>query len=315
MRKFLSLSFNTARDIVRQPLIAILMVACLVTLGFLPVVAVFSLGQEARIVRDGAVASCFIYGLFLVVASSVASISKQVRSGTAGSVLAKPVSREMFFMATYGGIILVCLLFVGIGTVAAMLSVRMAYGGMETDWLIGMVYAAAILLALAAAGVANYRGRNFCSALWQALLICLMAALFVALFIGPTGKPGNFGGLINWRLLPVALLLFGALAMLAAIALALSISFKPVVVLFCSSIIFIVGLLSDYLFYTLTGGNYWAQICSALLPDWQSLGIYEALDISFAAAWKGILQSGGYAFLYIGAVLCLGVLVFKKAEV
>lgn len=313
MRKFLSLSLNTARDVIRQPVIAVLTVACIVTIGILPVIAVFSLGQEERIVRDGAIASCFVYGLFLVVSSSVASIFKQIRNGTAGSVLAKPVSRELFFGATYCGIILVCLFFVGIAVISAMLSVRMALAGINTDWLVGTIFAAAFLLAFAGASAANYRGQNFCSALFKALLLCLLPALIISAFLDPSGHLVRFGALIRWELLPVSLLIFAALAMLTAIAVALSTRFAPVVVFSCCCLIFILGLISDYL-VAMAGGGPLGKLCAAILPNWQCLWIYGSLEGSGAVTPGYVLTACGYAALYIAGVLCLGFISFKNAE-
>lgn len=314
MRKFLSLSLNTARDIIRQPVIVILTIACIITMGMLPVIAVFTLGQEERMVRDGALASCFVYGLFLVVSSSIASISRQIRSGTAGSVLCKPVSRELFFGATYCGIVLVCLLFVAIAVISAMISVRMALEGIHTDWLVGIIFAVAVLLAFAVAGAANYGGQNFCSALFKTLLLCLPLALFIAAFLDPAGGLGHFGEFIQWRLAPVSLLLFGALAMLAAIAVALSTRFVPVVVFFCCCLVFVLGLISDYLFFTVAGGGLGAKLCAAILPNWQCLWANEALDGGGAVPPGYILKACGYAVLYISGVLCLGILSFKSAD-
>lgn len=338
MRIFLSLSLNVTRDIIRQPVIAMLTVVCIITIGMLPVVAVFGLGQEERIVRDSALASIFVYGLFLVVASSISSIFKQIQNGTASVVLSKPVSREFFLAATFCGIAFACAIFAAINVMSAMLSVRMAFAGILTDWGIGMIFAFSVLLAFGIAGMANYCGRNFCSALFKSLFLCLLAALIVAAFVSPhqflilfaesahrcacDGHGGvcsagyaNFGQFICWRLLPAGLLVFCALAMLAAIAVVLSTRFKPAIVLLCCCLVFIVGLISDYLFFTVMDGGMAAQICSALLPNWQSFGIYEALDISFIAAWKSVLQACGYALLYICAVLCFGVLSFKNAEI
>ncbi len=312
MLRFLSLTFNPARDIVRQPVIAVLTVACIVTIGILPVIAVFSLGQEERIVRDGAMASCFVFGLLLVIASSVASIFKQVRSGTAGSVLCKPVSRELFFGATYCGILLACLSFVGTAVLAALLSVRMALRGMFTDWLVGIIFAAAVLAAFIFAGLANYRGRNFCSALFKALFLCLLPALLISAFFEPGGQLVRFGSLIRWELLPVALLLFAALAMLAAIAVTLSSRCAPIVVFSFCCLIFVLGLISNYLFSAMAGPL--AKFCAAILPDWQCLWVYGDLDGSNAVTAGYLLKACAYAGLYIAGVLCLGVLSFKNSD-
>jgi len=340
--KFMALALNTAREILRQPIVVILALACVVTIGLLPVMAVFCLGQEERIVRDGAIASCFVYGLFLVVVSSIASISRQIQSGTAAGVLSKPVNRELFLAATYCGIVFVIVVFTLIGILASLLSVRMAILGILTDWLVGIIFLSAVVLAFLSSAAANFRGHNFCSASLKALLVFLsLALLFTAsldpaggfLLFGGTGhghgggafgawasvmlkgRHAVFGGFVCWKLLLSSLLLVCALAMLAAIALALSIHFKPVVVLFCSALAFLAGLLSDYLFCVLMPGGGVGLVCSAILPNWQSLGIYEVLDMSLAMSWKFILHACGYALLYVCAVLCLGILSFRDAEV
>lgn len=314
MRIFISLALNTARDLIRQPLIAVLTVACIVTIGIMPVIAVFSLGQEARIVRDGAVASCFIYGLFTVIFSSIASIFKQVRNGTAGSVLVKPVSREFFFMATYCGIVLVCFLFTAIAAMTAIISVRMSTEGIQTDWLVGIVFAAAFLFSFAAAGVLNYRGQNFCAALFKLLFVCLLAALLITAFFDQSGHFIAFGVLISWKLLPVALLIVAALAMLASIAVALSARFVPVVVFLFTFLVFILGLIADYLLNFVFGSGFLTGIFAAILPDWHAFWIYGDLEGNNALTCGYVLKACGYAALYVSGVLCLGVLSFKSAE-
>lgn len=313
MRIFLSLALNTARDVIRQPIVAVLTVACILTIGMLPVVAVFSLGQEERIVRDGTMASCFVYGLFVVIASSLASISRQVRNGTAGSVLCKPVSRETFLTATYCGILLVGFLFVAISTLASILSVRMALAGILTDWVIGGILAVAVMVAFVVAAAENYAGHNFCSALFRALALCLLLALAAAAFVGLDATWVRFGSLIQWRLLPAALLLFAAIAMLAAIAVALSTRFPPVMVLFCCCLVFALGLVSDYLFLQVAGGAPWASICSAFLPNWQYLWLTE--PAAGVAAPGYVLGAFLYAVSYIAGILCLSIWSFRGVEI
>ena len=315
MQKFVSLTLNTVNDIIRQPIVAVLTVACIVTIGIMPVIAVFSLGQEERIVRDGAAASCLVYGLFLVVVSSIASISKQIRNGTAGSILCKPVSRELFFSATYCGIVLVCLLFTAIAVIAALLSVRMALQGIHTDWLVGTIFAAGFLLAFVVAGVQNYRGQNFCSTLFKMFFFCLLTALIVTAFFDPDGYLVMFGSLIRWELLAMAILIFMALAMLASIAVTLSARSAPVVVLSCCCLIFVLGLISDYLIYSVFGSGFLTGICASIFPDWHIFWFYGDIEEGNTVNYGYVLKACGYAALYISGVLCLGVLSFKSAEI
>lgn len=315
MSKWISLVLNTAREIMRQPVIAIISTVCIVTIGIMPVLAVFSLGQEARIVRDGAAASCLFYGLFLVAASSIAAIYRQIQAGTAGSILCKPVSREVFLTATYAGIVLVCLMFTVTSLCAGMISVRMAYEGIHTDWMVGTVLLSAVILAFAVAGILNYIGRSFCAVLVQALLISMLAAVFVTAVLAPGGKMAGFGKFMPWQMLPSGILIFMALAMLAAIAVALSTRFPPVAVLFCCFLVMALGLVSDFLIAIIASRPVLSALCACFLPNWQIFWIYGgAQNESFLTA-AYLLQAIAYAALYIAGVLCLGLISFKKIDV
>ena len=315
MRKFLTLSVNTAREVMRQPVVAMITSACIVTIGMLPVAAVFSLGQEARIVRDGAGASCLVYGLFLVAASSIAAIDRQVRSGTAGAILCKPVSREMFFAATFLGIVFACLIFTATAVFAGMVSARMALEGIHTDWAVGSVLAAAFVMAFAAAGVLNYRGRNFCSVLNQALFFSMLAALLAAACLAPGGGLGDFGEFMQWGMLSSGLLIFAALSMLAAIAVALSTRLAPAGVLFFCFFFFALGLVSDYLLAILSGRPALAALCACLLPNWQFFWVHGGAGADGAATAEYVLRASLYAALYTAGVLCLGFISFRRSDV
>ena len=315
MRKFISLALNTAREIMRQPVVALIASACVVTIGVMPVVAVFSLGQEMRIVRDGAAAASLVYGLFLVAASSIAAIYRQIKTGTAGAILCKPVSREMFFAATFAGIVLACLVFTATTICAGMISVRMALEGIHTDWWVGAVLAAALILAFAAAGVLNYMGRNFCAALNQALLISMLAAVLVTACLAPGGRLAEFGMLMPWQMLSSGLLIFMALAMLAAMAVAFSTRLPPVAVLFCCFFVLVLGLVSDYLLTVMAGRPVLSMLCACLLPNWQFFWVYGGSQAECGLNAAYLLKAGAYAALYTAGILCLGFISFRKTDV
>lgn len=314
MRKFAAIAFNTAREIARQKAFAALVAASVVTIGIMPVVAVFSLYQEERIVRDGAVAASFLYGIFVVAAAAIASVSRQVRSGAAATVLSKPVGRGLFLAAIYAGILLACAGFSVIAVCSSLVSVRMAVNGILTDWGAGMILAAAATAAFLAAGIASYRGHNFCSALFASLIICLAAAAIAVSFIDPAGRCCHFGRFMTWRLLPTAALVFMALAMLSAIAVALSTRCPPAFVLFFCCFLFIAGLISDYLFFTLAGGSPLALLGSMLVPNWQALGIYEVFEPGAPFGFARFAWACLYAVLYSSAALCLGFVSFRSSE-
>jgi hypothetical protein len=144
---------------------------------------------------------------------------------------------------------------------------------------------------------------------------CLLAALLIAAFIDPRGHLVSFGSLIRWELPAVSFLIFMALATLSSMAVAFSTRLAPVVVLACCCLVFILGLVSDYLLTILSGSGPWDEICAAILPNWQFFWIYADAVGGSAVTAGYVLQASCYAALYTIGVLCLGIISFRRSDV
>jgi hypothetical protein len=119
---------------------------------------------------------------------------------------------------------------------------------------------------------------------------------------------------VDWRLLPVSLLVTLALLMLAACALALSTRFGAAPTLTGCLLLLVVGLLSDPLLGPRAGTS---RLCAALyrlLPDWQHFWVCDALAKGGVVAWSYVGLAALYAALFTVGVLALGVLAFRRAE-
>ena len=81
----------------------------------------------------------FLAGLFGAVLSASASVGREIRSGTALAVLAKPVSRGQFLLAKYAGLSFALAILAFVNCIAALLATRMAfdaYGDIDTPGLV-----------------------------------------------------------------------------------------------------------------------------------------------------------------------------------
>ena len=120
---------------------------------------------------------------------------------------------------------------------------------------------------------------------------------------------------IDWRLVPAALLILFALWVLAGTALACSTRFEMIPTLAICSGLFLLGLMSDYLFERrAAAGSWWANICYAVLPNWQLFWLADALDNGKPIPWSYLGKALGYLFGYIGASLCLALFLFEDRE-
>jgi ABC-2 type transport system permease protein len=377
MRQFITIAVNTFLELVRQPIYLLLMTVSASFGVFLAAVPYFGFGDDPKLVKDSVLALMFVTGLFGAVLSASASVAREIRSGTALAVLAKPISRTQFLLAKYVGLAATLTVLTYVLTLSALLASRMAFDAYgETDRQSLAIFFSAVFLAYAIAGFTNYfLRRPFVSdAVFALVLLTTLAFVIVAFF---TERHLAFleEAAVDWRLLPAALLILFALWILAGIALACSTRLEMIPTLAICTGIFLLGLMSDYLFgrhaqpawegnlraeienlqrteeqrellrhvmatYDVDrsgwldleeraaitpadldrlraanlGGRWWASVLYSLLPNWQLFWLAEALEGGNRIPWIYVGKALGYLLAYLGAALCLGLLLFEDRE-
>lgn len=316
IQQFMLLTVNAFLDIIRQPIILLLVVMSIMLTSLLPMVSVFMFGKEVRLIQDGAFAFQFGAGLLLAGISASVCLHQEISRGTAATILCKPVSRSLFFLAKYGGVLLVLALFCLLSLMTTLLCARVPLFGLNTDWRVGGVLYAAVPLALGLAAVMNFVWkRPFVSQAFAFLIPSLMAAFLTAAWLHPRGGFCFFGSWMEWRLLPVGILIGLALAVLAAIALSLSTRLSPIFTLSVCGLLFFGGLLSDYMFGRTAGCSLPAAVCYSLMPNWQDFWLVDALAGGGTIPWGYVGGAGGYALLMIVGILCFGLVSFRNVEI
>lgn len=237
-------------ELVRQPVFLLLM-TCSSAFGvFLACVPYFGFGDDPKLVKDSVLAVMLLSGLFGAVLSASASLSREIRTGTALAVLAKPVGRAQFLLAKYVGLIAALTVLTFVNLLTALLASRMAYDAYgSTDTVALVIFSISLLVAYALGGLTNYFLRRPFVAdavFFVVILICLSFVLVN--FLDKEGKWQTFAKGVDWRLIPAAILILFALWLLAALALACSTRFEMIPTLAICSIFFLLGLMSDYLF-------------------------------------------------------------------
>jgi hypothetical protein len=121
---------------------------------------------------------------------------------------------------------------------------------------------------------------------------------------------------VDWRLVPAALLILFALWILAALALACSTRFDMIPTLTICSALFLVGLMSDYLFgRPAERGVWWGSVLYTLIPNWQNFWLADALDSGRSTFhWGYVGKAFAYLVCYVGAALAVAVTLFEDRE-
>src|SRR5512135_2598191 len=104
MRQFVTIATNAFMELVRQPVFLLLMTSSALFILFLATPYYFAFGDEPKLVKNSTLAVLLLAGLFGAVVSASASLAREIRTGTALAVLAKPVGRAQFILAKFTGV-------------------------------------------------------------------------------------------------------------------------------------------------------------------------------------------------------------------
>ena len=250
MRQFVTIATNAFMELVRQPVFLLLMTGSAVFEIFLATPYYFAFGDEPKLVKNSTLAVMLLAGLLGAVLSASASLAREIRTGTALAVLSKPVGRAQFLLAKYAGLMAALALLTYVNLVAALLASRMAFDAYgQTDLAAIGIFAAGVVAAYALGGFSNFfLRRPFVSDAVFALLITVTLAAFVIVQFTSQQRSVGETGAVDWRLIPAAVLILFALWILAGLALACSTRFDMIPTLAICSTLFLLGIMSDYLF-------------------------------------------------------------------
>src|SRR6185436_11530538 len=252
MRQFITIATNAFMELIRQPIFLLLMTSSAVFCVFLASIPYFGFGDDPKLVKDSVLAVVLLVGLLGAVLSASNSVAREIRAGTALAVLAKPVSRAQFLIAKYIGLATALSVLTYVNLLAVLLASRMAYDAYgDTDWLGLGIFCGALVLAYLMGGFSNFfLHRPFVSDAVLSVVAMSTLAFVVINFISKEGNVQSFGAGVDWRMASATLLLLFALWILAGLALLCSTRLEMISTLAICSAVFLLGLMSDYLFCT-----------------------------------------------------------------
>jgi len=318
MRQFVTITVNTFLELVRQPIFLLLTTVSSAFEIFLATPYYFAFGDEPKLVKNSVLAVMFLSGLLGAVLSASAALAREIRIGTALAVLSKPVGRAQFLLAKYAGLLLALTLMTYVNLVAALIASRMtfdAYG--STDLAALGIFSAGVLMAYLIGGFCNFfLRRPFVSNAFFALIVMATFAAFLIFTFTKQNQSVNQPGTVDWQMITPAILILFALWILAALALACSTRLDIIPTLAICSALFLLGLMSDYLFgRKAEAGSWWASVLYTMTPNWQLFWLADALESGKSTFhWGYVGKALAYVFGYVGAALCIAVALFEERE-
>ena len=306
LRRFFAVAGLTTLEALRQPFLLFLTASCVIGISLMPVLLLHTMGDAPKLVQDSALALHFVGGLLLGGYAASAALGREIRRGTLATILSKPVDRSTFFLAKFAGVAGVLILFSMATGIATLLAAHMADSSNTFDLATGGPLYAAPVAALILAGLLNYfKHRPFVSTTFVLLVV------FLVIVFGVAALAGN----VAWRVLPASLLITFATFVLAAIALTLITRLDLVPTLAVCTVIFLAGLMTDYILGRAAASSLWVAFVYKLIPNWQHFWLADALTAEGSTIpWRYVGWVGIYATFYLIGSLTLGILLFRNVE-
>lgn len=318
MRQFATIATNAFMELVRQPIFLLLTTATAAFEIFLATPYYFAFGDEPKLVKNSVLAVMLLAGLFGAVLTASSSLGREIRTGTALAVLSKPIGRAQFLFAKYVGLVLALTVMTYVNLVAALIASRMAFDAYgSTDMAALGIFAGALVVAYGIGGFSNFfLRRPFVSDAFFAMVGMVTLAAYLIFSFTKQQQSLGTAGAVDWRLVPAAVLILFALWILAAIALACSTRVDVIPTLAICSAIFLIGIMSDYLFGRhAEKGSWLASVLYTVTPNWQLFWLADVLETGKNTfPWGYVGKAFGYVVGYVGAALCLATLLFEDRE-
>jgi ABC-2 type transport system permease protein len=319
MYKLITIAKNTFIETLRQPIYAVIIVAALFLFLLSPSLAMYTMDDDNKFLREIGLSTLFLSSLFVAIFSASGAVAVELENKTILTVLSKPVQRPIFVIAKFLGVIAAVALAHYICTIALLMTIR--HGVLESaadehDWTVIATAIGTVGIGCLLAAFFNYvYDWKFTS---TAIVIVAILATFGIVFLALIDPQWQFDpskNAINALDIYGSVLLFLAAMIIAALAVALSSRFNTVVTLSACVGVFLLGLISDFVFGKLAQTYSWASIGRSIVPNlqlfWISDAIYEGSTVSLHYMSLAAL----YALCYTAGILAVAIALFQRRQV
>jgi ABC-2 type transport system permease protein len=319
MYKLTAIARNAFVETLRQPVYAVIIGAALLLFLLSPSLSMYTMDDDNKLLRELGLSTLFLASLFIAIFSASGAVAVELENKTILTVLTKPVQRPIFVLAKFLGVVGAVALAHYLLTIALLMTIR--HGVLETasdthDWTVVGAAGAVLVVTFLLSTFFNYAydWKFTSTAVVVAAILGTLAMVFLAL-IDRDWKFNPARNGINTLDIYGAVLLFLAALIIAALAVAFSVRFNIVVTLSACIGVFLLGLISDYVFGRLADTHAWAQLGRFLVPNLQVFWISDAIYEGTAVPFKYLLITASYALCYAGAVLALAIALFQRRQV
>jgi ABC-2 type transport system permease protein len=319
MNKLWTIAKNTFIETLRQPVYSVIIIAAIFLFFVSPSITMYTMSDDNKLLREVGLSTLFLASLFIAIFAASGAVAEEIENKTILTVLSKPVQRPTFILAKFLGVAGAVAMGHFICTIGLIMTIR--HGVLESandtnDWTVIATAGLIVLLTVILSAFFNYSYDWKATSTAMGLLAILgTIGLIFLIFIDRDWKFNPANNKINLVDIYGSVLLFLAAVIITALAVAISSRFNIVVTLSACVGLFLLGLVSDWVFGGPAQSHLWAKICYFAIPNLQIFWISDAIYEASSIPAKYILITAVYAICYSAGILALAVALFQRRQV
>lgn len=335
MIKFWSIAKNAFIQTLHQPIFGIIIFLTFAMLVLNVPLSGWTMGtdyatSDQRMLENVGLSTLLLMGMIAAVFCASSSISKEIEDKTALTVISKPVSRAVFVLGKFAGIVASITLFYYLASLVFIATVRhhvVSSASAPIDWPVIVIGCTAIGLSLLLGTFGNYTfGWGFISTIVISLMVFLTAAVITIGFVGKgwtyipfseTFAPEN----ISNQLLVGIFLIYLAVIVLTSVAIAASTRAGQIMTLLICMGVLVIGSMLPWILAQLapavTGSEKPVPGIKILGWAFPQLTVFYPLDAlvkgrAFDAGLVGTISA--YFGCYVAGILAIAVGLFQTRQ-
>ncbi len=322
-QRFYTIAAGTFLETIRQPIYGVILVVMAILMVLNVGLAAFTLADDDKLLLDLGLSTLLLTGLFLAAFTAAQALGREIESKTVLTVISKPVSRPLFMLAKYVGLVGALVVAYYLSFLVFLLAQRhgvLQSSGDPWDMPVIVLGFGGVILAILVAGFANYfYGNHFMT---TAVLLC---CLFLTMAAAATTKfdehfdvipfASNF---VGGQVFIAAYLVFLSVLIMAAVALAASTRFGQMMTLVICTAVVGLGIVSDNVFGQHAANSFLASGAYHLVPNISAFYVIDGLfaeSDQTAVPWRYVYLATAYSLLFSFGILNIGVAAFQRREV
>jgi len=322
MIKLWSISANTFLQTIRQPVYTVMILVTFGLLIFTLPFAGYTLSidfesTDQQMLEDLGLGTLRISGLLIAALSASGVLRREIEEKTALIVIAKPVSRWLFVLGKFLGVLAAVAVAYWLCSIVFLMTVRhqvMPTVRHHIDWPVVTIGVSAFLAAVLVAMLGNlWFGWQFTSASVWAEAILMTVALLAVGFVGKGWRVTPFGEGVSTVLLGHLGMMFLAVVLFVALAVTASVRLGQSMTLLVCAAVFFVGSAHPQIFDRWLRDVPLVRVLGWLTPNFSHFYPREDLDATGIPPNQAAL-SVLYCLLYTAGMLSVGMALFQTRE-